>query len=92
MHTHVKVVGSNGQLSLGKELAGKMVLIDQIDEGTLIIKSGKFIPDSEKWLHQAPHLGKVDKALEWAKNNPPIDNFVQFVKDIEDGSDKNRHE
>jgi len=92
MHAHVKIVGNNGQLSLGKELAGKMVLIDQVDEGTWIIKSGEFIPDSEKWLHQAPHSQKLDHALQWAKNNPPVDNFDQLIQDKEDGANKNRHE
>ncbi len=30
----VKVIGSNGQLSLGKVFAGQMVLIEQLDNGT----------------------------------------------------------
>jgi hypothetical protein len=50
IHQQVKVIGANGQISLGKEFAGKMVVIDQISDGTWIIKSGEFIPDSEKWL------------------------------------------
>ncbi|CAN5321521.1 hypothetical protein BH10PSE19_BH10PSE19_13860 [soil metagenome] len=79
----VKVIGTNGQLSLGKEFAGKMVLIDRVDEGTWIIKSGEFIPDSEKWLYQGNNLIKLQKALEWAKNHPPVDNFEKLVKDIE---------
>ena len=79
----VKVIGANGQVSLGKELAGKMVLIDQIDDGTWIIKSGEFIPDTEKWLHKANNLSKLEKALEWADKNKPIDNFDRLTKKIE---------
>jgi putative transposon-encoded protein len=44
MHIHqrqVKTIGSNGQISLGKEFAGKMVLVEQIEEGTWIIKCGE---------------------------------------------------
>jgi hypothetical protein len=80
--SQVKVIGANGQVSLGKEFAGKLVLIDQIDNGTWIIKSGEFIPDSEKWLHQANHLTKLEKALKWAEKNKPINNFEQFVDKI----------
>ena len=48
----VKIVGMNGQLSLGKAFAGQMVVIEQVDEGTWIIKTGTFVPDSEKFLHE----------------------------------------
>lgn len=79
----VKVIGANGQVSLGKEFAGKMVLIDQIDDGTWIIKSGEFVPDSEKWLHKANNLSKLEKALDWADKNEPVDNFEKITKEIE---------
>lgn len=87
MHSQVKIVGTNGQVSLGKEFAGKMVLVDQIDDGTWIIKAGKFIPDSEKWLYQGKHLSKLEKALDWAAKNKPKDNFDQILREIEDGQD-----
>lgn len=79
----VKVVGTNGQVSLGKEFAGKMILIDQIEEGTWIIKSGEFIPDSEKWLHRKQDAAKLEKALEWTKENKPVDNFDSLMKKLE---------
>jgi hypothetical protein len=79
----VKVIGVNGQVSLGKEFAGKMVLIDQIDEGTWIIKSGEFIPDSEKWLFQDNNLSKLEKALEWTAKNPPKDNLNTAIKKLD---------
>lgn len=80
---HVKVIGSNGQLSLGKEFAGQMVLVDQLDNGTWIIKAGAFIPDSERWLHQGDALVKLDKALAWAEKNEPKDNFVEITRKID---------
>ncbi len=82
-HQTIKVIGANGQISLGKEFAGKTVLIDQITPGTWIIKSGEFIPDSEKWLYQGNNLAKLEKALEWAEKNKPVDNFDQLAKKIE---------
>lgn len=84
----VKIIGANGQVSLGKEFAGKMVLIDQINEGIWLIKAGEFIPDAEKWLYQDNNASKVDKALTWAEKNSPNDNFDKLTKDIEDGWNK----
>ena len=82
-HPQVKVIGANGQLSLGKEFAGKTVMVDQIENGTWVIKAGEFIPHSEKWLYKNDHLSKLDKAIEWAEKNEPTDNFDKLVKKIE---------
>jgi hypothetical protein len=79
----VKVIGNNGQLSLGKAFAGQMVLINQLDNGTWIIKTGEFIPTSERWLYQGDTLVKLDKALSWTKRNKPKDNFEEIIEKIE---------
>jgi hypothetical protein len=60
-----------------------MVLIDQLDNGTWIIKKGEFIPDSEKWLYQANNLNKLNNALDWADQNKASDNFGNIAKKIE---------
>lgn len=83
MQPAVKVIGTNGQVSLGKEFAGKMILIDQLDATTWIIKSGTFIPDSEKWLHRTQDMSKLEKALAWTEKNEPKDNFNILVKKLE---------
>lgn len=80
----VKVVGTNGQVSLGKEFAGKTVLVDQIDEGTWVIKTGTFVPDSEKWLHQDKNMAKLEKALKWAEQHQPKDNFDELTQGFVD--------
>jgi len=90
LQLQVKTIGSNGQVSLGKEFAGKMVLVDQIEEGTWIIKCGEFVPASEKWIYQGQNMAKIEKALKWAEKNKPTDNFEALVQGIEKhGVDKN---
>lgn len=79
----VKVIGSNGQLSLGKEFAGQMVLVDQLDNDTWVIKAGEFIPNSERWLHEGDASVKLDKAIAWAETNKPKDNFAEIVEKID---------
>jgi len=89
MHTQqVRTIGTNGQVSLGKEYAGKMVLVDQIDDGTWIIKCGVFIPDSEKWLYQTKNMTKLEQAIEWAEKNKPTDNFEEIIQGIENDGHK----
>ena len=79
----VKIIGANGQLSLGKIYAGKMVLVKHTEPDTWVIKAGTFIPDSEKWLHTKENLDKLDRALAWAETHTPQDNFEELVKKIE---------
>lgn len=87
-HQQVKTIGVNGQLSLGKEFAGKMVLVDQIEEGTWIIKCGEFVPDSEKWLYRGDNLSKMEEALEWAAKNKPSTDFEAEIHRIENDLNK----
>jgi hypothetical protein len=82
MNIHVKTVGMNGQISLGKEFAGKMVLIDQVEAGTWVIRTGDFVPDSEQWLHEKSHKAKLERALVWAAQNKPSDNWEEFSQDF----------
>lgn len=77
----IKVVGSNGQISLGKGCAGKSVLIDQVAPGTWVIKSGTFTPDSEQWLYQSQTSAKLESALAWNQANPPRDSFDAFTQE-----------
>jgi len=67
----IKTIGSNGQISLGKEFAGQNVLIDNSEYGVWTIKIGKFIPHNEQWLLEKDNVTKLDEALDWASNNQP---------------------
>ncbi len=67
----VKTVGRSGQIALGKEYAGRHVLMDQIEPGVWIIKLGEFIPDSERWLHEPGVKADLDEAIAWAEEHPP---------------------
>ena len=83
MEQQIKIIGTNGQLSLGKAYAGKMVLVEHTNADTWIIKAGTFVPDSEKWLHTKENLEKLDRALAWAETHTPIDNFEEIARKIE---------
>ena len=75
----IKSVGSNGQISLGKKFAGKQVLLTECEDGTIILKPGKFIPDSEIWLYANNGEEQIDRALQWLATSKRKDNYDEIV-------------
>jgi hypothetical protein len=83
MPLEVKTIGSSGQISLGKENAGRTVTVDEVEEGVWIIKTAQVIPDNELWLHTPEMKAKLDRALEWAATHEPKEtNFEEFEKKL----------
>jgi len=77
----VKTVGASGQISLGKQYAGRTVLIEELEEGAWLIKTATVIPDSEMWLHEEPAKSKVDKAIAWAKRHKPAGTDIEGLSE-----------
>jgi len=67
----VKQVGASGQISLGKEFAGRTVVVDSREPGVWVIKTAQTIPDSELWLHQPEAADRLDRAMA-AMHEPPV--------------------
>lgn len=75
----VKVVGANGQISLGKQYAGRQVLVEEQESGVWLVRTATVIPDNERWLHQPKMAADLQSALSWAEANPPADNHVESI-------------
>jgi len=69
----IKTIGRSGQISLGKEYAGRTVQVEEIDDGVWIVKTGEFVPDRERWLHAAEVAEPLDEAIAWAEDHPPAE-------------------
>ncbi len=72
----VKVIGANGQISLGKQFAGRQVLVEEYEPGVWLIRTATVIPDNERWLQQPDAANDLGKALAWAQANAPVDGDV----------------
>ncbi len=72
----VKVIGVNGQISLGKQYAGRQVLVEEREPGVWLVRTAIVIPDNERWLQQPEAAADLQKALSWAQANPPVDTHV----------------
>ena len=69
-HQVIKSIGSSGQISLGKEHAGRQVLVENPEPGVWVIRTATVIPDNEKWMHTPAVKRNLTAALAWAQKTP----------------------
>jgi hypothetical protein len=69
----IKLVGSNGQISLGKQYAGRHVLVEESEPGVWIVRTATVIPDNERWLHESAAASSLQAAMAWSASHPPAD-------------------
>lgn len=77
----IKTVGRSGQISLGKEYAGRTVQVEQVEEGVWTVKLGQFIPDNERWLHTPEVSRELDEAIAWAERTPPAETDLDELEE-----------
>ncbi|HEY0796897.1 MAG TPA: hypothetical protein VGD64_14085 [Acidisarcina sp.] len=70
---NVRVIGSNGQISLGKKFAGRQVLVEEQEAGVWLIRTATVVPDNERWLHDANASRDLQAAMAWSQRNAPAD-------------------
>lgn len=69
----VKVIGANGQISLGKQFAGRQVLVEEQESGVWLIRTATVMPDNERWLHEAQAASDLTRATAWSTQHPASD-------------------
>ncbi len=70
LHSSVKVVGANGQISLGKQFAGRQVLVEEREPGVWMVRTATVVPDNERWLHEPQAAVDLQAAQAWAAAHP----------------------
>jgi len=71
--TSVKIIGANGQISLGKQYAGRQVLIEEQEPGVWLVRTATVVPDNERWLHEPRAAADLKAALDWSRSHTPDD-------------------
>ena len=85
-HSSVKVVGANGQISLGKQFAGRQVLVEEHEPGVWMVRTATVVPDNERWLHEPRAAADLRSALTWATATPASDgNTDSLMNRLSDG-------
>lgn len=75
----VKVVGSNGQISIGKQFAGRQILIEEQEPGVWLLRTASVIPDNERWLHTSKASNDLKNALAWSIEHPASDTKLDQI-------------
>ena len=73
---NVQRVGTNGQISLGTQFAGRQVLIEEQEAAVWPVRTVTVVPDNERWLHAPGAANDLVKALARASAHAPSDATV----------------
>ena len=75
----IKVVGKSGQISLGKNYAGKALRVEHRRDGAIILTAVAVIPESLLWTLEEPHLSRIRRGLAWASATTPAESDVDAL-------------
>jgi hypothetical protein len=70
MQPELKRVGQSGQISVGRALAGKLLRLEQLEGGQLLLTPVVDMPESQLWTLSEPHKSRIERALAWAAKTP----------------------
>jgi hypothetical protein len=79
--TSVKVIGANGQISLGKGYAGRQVLVEEREPGVWLVRTAIVIPENERWLHEPMAAASLQTAMAWTAKNKPQETDINTLFD-----------
>ena len=66
----IKVVGKSGQISLGKRYAGKVLRLDRLEDGSVLLTAVAVVPESQLWTIAEPDRSAIARGLSWAATTP----------------------
>lgn len=66
-----KTVGTSGQISLGKKLAGKTLRVERRSDGSVLLTAVAMVPESQLWTLREPDRSRIERGLAWAAKTPP---------------------
>jgi len=75
----VKMVGSSGQLSLGKQFAGQYYEMEHLPDGAIVLRPMKVVPASEAWVHEPEVQYQLAKAAKWLKETARSETVVDAL-------------
>jgi hypothetical protein len=79
----IQILGREGEasFSFGKEYAGHVVAIEEVEPRVWVLKVGSPVPENEQWLLDPKVQASLDRALAWAAQNPPTETDLQQLEE-----------
>jgi hypothetical protein len=78
----IKVIGLNTHISLGKQFAGRQVLVEEQEPGVWLVRTATVTPDNECWLQKPQATADLTRALDSSKTNSANDTNVDSIFQI----------
>ncbi len=75
----IKVVGKSGQISLGKNYAGRTLRLERRADGTVVLTAVAMVPESQLWTLREPHRSRIERGLAWAAETEPRETDVESL-------------
>jgi hypothetical protein len=79
MRPDIKRVGQSGQISVGRELAGKLLRLEQLEDGRVLLTPVVDVPESQLWTLHEPDKSRIERGLAWAAANPAKETKVTAI-------------
>ena len=76
MQPELKRVGQSGQISVGRELAGKLLRLERLDDGRLLLTPVVDVPESQLWTLSEPDKSRIERGHAWAAKTPAKESNV----------------
>ncbi len=71
MQREIKRVGESGQISVGRELAGKLLRVERLDDGRLVLTPVVDVAEHQLWTLREPDKSRIERGLSWAAVHTP---------------------
>ena len=75
----IKVVGKSGQISLGKNFAGKALRVERRRGGVIVLTAVAVIPESQLWTLEEPDRSRIRRGLAWASATAPAESDLDAL-------------
>ncbi len=75
----IKVVGRSGQISLGKNYAGRTFRLERVNDGRIVLTAVALVPESQLWTLREPHRSRIERGLAWAGETKPRETRVETL-------------
>lgn len=73
----LKMVGTSGQVSLGKQYAGRYFEVELQTDGSILLKPMRVMPEADAWLYTPAMRERLVQADAWMANNPPCESDLE---------------
>ena len=75
----IKVVGKSGQISLGKNYAGKTLRVERQEDGSIVLTAVAMVPETQLWTLEEPHRSRIARGLTWAADTQPQETDIDAL-------------